>query len=1556
MSFNLWAVPSAAVPPGEEEWEGRALFSSRTATYTLAPGDTVETVAKKYGMTVAQLKKLNMFRSYSKPFSELTTGDDVDVPVTRPAGTDRQAAPSAPADPDILWAQGASRLGAMAVSDTSMSDSATRMATGVASQAATRSAEQWLSQFGTAKVNLGFDERFGLDGSSLDMLVPLYDNQKSMLFTQFGARNKDDRNTLNLGAGVRHFTDNGWMFGGNAFLDNDITGNNRRVGLGAEAWTDYLKLSANQYFSITDWHQSRDFADYDERPANGYDLRAEAYLPAYPQLGGSLMYEKYRGDEVALFGKDNLQSDPYAITAGLTYTPVPLVTAGVEHRVGKGGQDDTQFTLEFNYQLGTPWGEQTDTGRVAAHRSLAGSRTGLVERNNNIVMEYKKQELVTLSLPETLSGNAGDTITLSATVQGKYGVDRVEWDTAAFQLAGGRVVETSKTALALTLPPYQAGRSAVPNEHLISAVAYDARGNHSPRDTTRIQVSPAQAQLKPLQVSGDGAVADGNATVQVTATVVDPQTQLPLSGERVTFSSSDSNMMVTDPHGGQGETNAQGQITASVVSAAAGTYTLSARLDGGSEQSVSVNFIAGDVSEGKSTFTVDDTEIEAGSQESATLTLLAYDSNGNPVTGLATGKARSLSLSFSVEGISAGGYELSTISESDTAPGEYRATLKGTQAGTATIRPVVDGNRLGDLNVQVTLKGGAVDTGQSVFDAPAPGSIVTNGQTSTLTVHLKDAQGNALPGKAPGLQVAVAGVTGTQVSPFSESTTAGTYTATISGTQAGTATLTASSDGAVLNPTQTLTLTADTNTAAVRRLSAEPPVQIAGQPVTLTAEVEDAHGNRVPAVDVEFLTGGSAVLSAGSAQTDADGNVEVTLNDTTAESVGVVARTPTESTGQNITVEFTQTVVNATVTELVADQRGPLSNDSTYTLTATLKDSQGSVLPGQKVIFSSGDPKVTIIPLNEGKTDANGQATATLGSTGIAPVTVQAKAPNMTDRGQILVREFTAGKPVASKSSVSITPDNIPVNTTGTVTTILEDQYGNPVEGMNVTFEVTGAGAQGAVDILATTDAGNGQYTAAVTGRVPATGLRIQPVPGGTPMISMSASFNVIPGAVAGGVLSGPSEMVANNSVDTVTFKATDGGGNPVPGIADELTFNIINVTGQENATVGSVTESDTAGTYTATLTSGTKAGSIRIAAHRNGTAILGVTPLTVVLNAGDPDPTKSTFVSSTPRIVANGQDEATLTLTLYDSNDNLITGKANGLTVTPTGSIAGDMTISAFVEDINNHGVYTATITGENVGEVTLHSYLNSVLVSNDMPYLSVYSYTFSLNNADFKLVVGGKRQLKVVATPSDGGLLEEFSTNVTWKSTNNNVASIDSRGMANGVGQGSSEISGEGDHKLIPFSVKGTVNVLDVIISPEYGHYYVQYDDDNGRVDIYPKTTKMSVRSGNAIDSLGGFGGDGGTTVTEIENLDKLTSIHVFTGEYARDVISWKEGGIVGLVFTYKDGRSITYGSVNNSDVITIIDDYVFHIPDDYKLQYVSVKAQRYVHFLQFVIYPDI
>ncbi|MFV8147699.1 inverse autotransporter beta domain-containing protein, partial [Enterobacter cloacae complex sp.6722787] len=101
---------------------------------------------------------------------------------------------------------------------------------------------------------------------------------------------KEGRIETNLGLGTRWYGEN-QMIGGNSFFDYDISRKHSRLGLGVEYRRDFLKLSANSYHRLSGWRNSRDLADYSTRPANGWDLRAEGWLPIYPHIGGKLTYE-----------------------------------------------------------------------------------------------------------------------------------------------------------------------------------------------------------------------------------------------------------------------------------------------------------------------------------------------------------------------------------------------------------------------------------------------------------------------------------------------------------------------------------------------------------------------------------------------------------------------------------------------------------------------------------------------------------------------------------------------------------------------------------------------------------------------------------------------------------------------------------------------------------------------------------------------------------------------------------------------------------------------------------------------------------------------------------------------------------------------------------------------------------------------------------------------------------------------------------------------------------------------------------------------------------------
>ncbi|HBC9290106.1 TPA: intimin-like inverse autotransporter SinH [Escherichia coli] len=254
-----------------------------------------------------------------------------------------------------------------------------------------------LSPYGKVRSNLSIGQDGSLDGSSIDYFVPLYDSQKSVYFSQLSAQRKEERTIGNIGFGVRHNFDK-WLLGGNIFYDYDFTRGHRRLGLGTEAWTDYLKLSGNYYHPLSDWKDSKDFDFYLERPARGWDVRAEAWLPSYPQLGGKVVFEQYYGDEVALFGTDNLEKDPYAVTLGMNYQPVPLLTVGADYKAGTGDNSDLSVNATINYQFGVPLKDQLNSDNVKVAHSLMGSRHDFVERNNFIVLEYKEKDPLDVTL------------------------------------------------------------------------------------------------------------------------------------------------------------------------------------------------------------------------------------------------------------------------------------------------------------------------------------------------------------------------------------------------------------------------------------------------------------------------------------------------------------------------------------------------------------------------------------------------------------------------------------------------------------------------------------------------------------------------------------------------------------------------------------------------------------------------------------------------------------------------------------------------------------------------------------------------------------------------------------------------------------------------------------------------------------------------------------------------------------------------------------------------------------------------------------------------------
>ncbi|MDD9339260.1 MAG: inverse autotransporter beta domain-containing protein, partial [Providencia heimbachae] len=275
------------------------------------------------------------------------------------------------APPEVQVAQGASQAGQM-LSNGDAVDASIGYARSLGENLINQQITDWLNQYGKARVQLSTDKT-----GEADLLLPILDKANSLLFSQVGIRANEDRNTTNVGLGYRQYQDD-WMWGLNSFYDYDITGGNSRAGVGSELWFDYLKFAGNGYFRLTNWHQSNLHAmrDYDERPANGFDLRAEGYLPSYPQLGAFAKYEQYFGDGISLSDNgvsvSDLKNDPSRSTLGVSYTPFPLMT--LKGETSRGDSNDSRLGLELTYRFGVPLNQQLNPEYVDLMRSLAGNR------------------------------------------------------------------------------------------------------------------------------------------------------------------------------------------------------------------------------------------------------------------------------------------------------------------------------------------------------------------------------------------------------------------------------------------------------------------------------------------------------------------------------------------------------------------------------------------------------------------------------------------------------------------------------------------------------------------------------------------------------------------------------------------------------------------------------------------------------------------------------------------------------------------------------------------------------------------------------------------------------------------------------------------------------------------------------------------------------------------------------------------------------------------------------------------------------------------------------
>ncbi len=778
-------------------------------------------------------------------------------------------------------ADAATRLASI-LADGDSAKQASSIARGTATSAGNEALQKWFNQFGSAKVQLNLDEKLSLKGSQLDVLLPLTDSPDLLTFTQLGGRYIDDRVTLNFGLGQRHFFAQ-QMLGYNLFVDHDASYSHTRIGVGAEYGRDFINLAANGYFGVSGWKNSPDLDKYDEKVANGFDLRSEAYLPTLPQLGGKLIYEQYFGDEVGLFGVDNRQKNPLAVTVGVNYTPIPLVTVGVDHKMGRAGMNDTRFNLGFNYTFGTPLAHQLDSEAVAIKRSLIGSRYNLVDRNNQIVMKYRKQNLVTLELPARINGAARQTMPLVANAMAQQGIDRIEWEASTLTLAGGKMTGSGNT-WQVTLPSYLAGGEGN-NTYRISAIAYDTQGNASPVAYSDIVVDSygVNTTASGLTASPESMPANATASSVIELNIKDNNNQ-PITGivDELTFS-----LEVAELPDSKRARVARAaplpsveysitQISESAPGVYQATLTagskpqlinISAQINGVplSDVKTKVAMLADE-----STATIQDSSLQivtngsiADNATANQVKAVVVDAYGNKLSGVA--------VNFTVD--TDANIVATTISDKQ---GIATATITSSKANNYTVKAELNGetqqvdvNFIADAG-SATLDGSAEHKLQLVTDGqPADGS-----STNMVKLTVVDKFGNTVPN----INVAFSTTSDATISEFTATDAQGVATAKILSTKAGNYTVTAKLNG--MDQQVEVNFIADTATAVITadNFTVEVNDQTAGSGTNrVQAIVLDKQGNPVPNMTVTFAATNGVTVKTASVQTGIDGKAATDL-------------------------------------------------------------------------------------------------------------------------------------------------------------------------------------------------------------------------------------------------------------------------------------------------------------------------------------------------------------------------------------------------------------------------------------------------------------------------------------------------------------------------------------------------------------------------------------------------------------------------------------------------------------------------------------------------------
>ncbi|END4746849.1 Ig-like domain-containing protein [Escherichia coli] len=1310
-----------------------AIANANTVPYTLGALESAQSVAERFGISVAELRKLNQFRTFARGFDNVRQGDELDVPAQVSENNLTPPPGNSSGNLEQQIASTSQQIGSLLAEDMN-SEQAANMARGWASSQASGAMTDWLSRFGTARITLGVDEDFCLKNSQFDFLHPWYETPDNLFFSQHTLHRTDERTQINNGLGWRHFTPT-WMSGINFFFDHDLSRYHSRAGIGAEYWRDYLKLSSNGYLRLTNWRSAPELDnDYEARPANGWDVRAEGWLPAWPHLGGKLVYEQYYGDEVALFDKDDRQSNPHAITAGLNYTPFPLMTFSAEQRQGKQGENDTRFAVDFTWQPGSAMQKQLDPNEVDARRSLAGSRFDLVDRNNNIVLEYRKKELVRLTLTDPVTGKSGEVKSLVSSLQTKYALKGYNVEATALEAAGGKVVTTGKDIL-VTLPAYRfTSTPETDNTWPIEVTAEDVKGNFSNREQSMVVVQAPTLSQKDSSVSLSSQTlsADSHSTATLTFIAHDAAGNPVIGLVLSTRHEGVQDITLSD-----WKDNGDGSYTQILTTGAmSGTLTLMPQLNGvdAAKAPAVVNIISVSSSRTHSSIKIDKDRYLSGNPIEVTVEL--RDENDKPVKE----QKQQLNTAVSIDNVKPG----VTTDWKETADGVYKATYTAYTKGSGLTAKLLMQNWNEDLHTAGFIIDANPQSAKiATLSASNNGVLANENAANTVSVNVADEGSNPINDHTVTFAVLSGSATSFNNQNTAKTDVNGLATFDLKSSKQEDNTVEVTLENGV-KQTLIVSFVGDSSTAQVDLQKSKNEVVADGNDsATMTATVRDAKGNLLNDVKVTFNVNSAAAKLSQTEVNSHDGIATATL---TSLKNGDYTVTASVSSGSqaNQQVIFIGDQSTAALTLSVPSGDITVTNTAPLHMTATLQDKNGNPLKDKEITFSVPNDvasRFSISNSGKGMTDSNGTAIASLTGTlaGTHMITARLANSNVSDtQPMTFVADKDRAVVVLQTSKAEIIGNGVDETT---LTATVKDPFDNVVKNLSVVFRTSPADTQLSLNARNTNENGIAEVTlkGTVLGVHTAEAILLN----GNRDTKI---VNIAPDASNAQVtLNIPAQQVVTNNSDSVQLTATvkDPSNHPVAGITVNFTMPqdvAANFTLENNGIA--ITQAN--GEAHVTL-KGKKAGTHTVTATLGNNNASDAQPVTFV---ADKDSAVVVLQTSKAEIIGNGVDETTLTATVKDPFDNAVKDLQVTFSTNPA-----DTQLSQSKSNTNDSGVaevtFKGTVLGVHTAEATLPNGNNDTKIVNIAPDASNAQVT--LNIPAQQVVTNNSDSVQLTATVKD-------------------------------------------------------------------------------------------------------------------------------------------------------------------------------------------------------------